>query len=152
MPKSHNKRKNGKVAPKAQKPTRRQQFIDEQAAIYQSCLNLVAATSNGPAELIRNAAVVHGDKLNLDVLRTKSQALAADIRKLQSELMIIKSESDVEIGRINSKTDDLDVMTITVNVGNRYDSWMQRFTQITGPTVADITGLCQLEEIATNDA
>lgn len=152
MPVSSNKRKNGQVKAAPPKPSKRDQFIAEQEAIYNSCVQLVATTTNNTAALIRNAAAVHKDKLDLDAIRPKSQALADDVGKLNDELKQIRAESEKEINQLTRKTDELEVMTVTVNVGNRYDNWQQRFLQVTGPLIADITGLCQLEEIATNDA
>ena len=143
MPESKNRRSNGKqVNGRAPvQPSKRDTFIKEAQGIKQNCLDLIASSAN-IKELIKAAHENPEVKIDEQVVGTLANTLANDLRALQIELNNIDKDCTAELNSITKKTDDIEVMNITVSVGSRYQQWQDRFVNVTGPTLEQLTELC----------
>jgi len=143
MPESSNRRKNGKVvAGRAPvQPSKRDTFIKEANDVKMTCIGLIRSTAN-VKELIKAAHESPEVTLDEEAVGKLANTLARDLNALQIELNNIDKECTAEINGITKKTDDIDVMNITVNVASRYQQWQDRFVNVTGPTLEQITELC----------
>jgi hypothetical protein len=143
MPVSNDKRKNGKVVPYQAPPekSKRDQFIAEANAIKIACLGLITNCAN-VSGIIKAASAC--DELKLDEPRVGKLAnsLGNDLKTLKGELDSIDSACNSRLSVITAKTDDIDVMNITVQIGTEYQNWQDRFIQITSPVMEEITELC----------
>ena len=152
MPVSKNIRKNGKsVSGKVPaKLSRGAQFIKEAREIQSACRNLIANSAN-VGKLVAAAEANPEITLDHSVMTPLISTLNTDLRKLKEELATIDATVESNFASINSKTDDIEVMTITVDAGNSYQAWQERFLQITAPVLEQITNICTGEENVSND-
>lgn len=144
MPESNNKRKNGKIPTNKvpQGESKRDQFLREANDIRTACLQLIGSASSGMSSLIKAAHADTTIKLDESKVGALADRLANDLSALKIELDNIVAQSDTEIKTLTHNTDEIQVMNVTVEVAQRYNTWQDRFVNLTGPTMEEITELC----------
>lgn len=148
MPVTKNTRKNGKqvkyTPPK--KPSQREVFIAEAKQIRVACLGLIANCAQ-ISQIVKAAHANPEVVLDEEKVGALSTTLAKDLSTLKGELDTIDTRSNAAIDAITDKTDDIEVMNITIQVANDYQNWQDRLSQVAGPVMEQITELCLPKEI-----
>lgn len=97
------------------------------------CQNMLARIGD-ITPYLRNADLVNAGRKS--DISTQATILARDIKQIKEELNLIRAARPKQIN-----PDDPDDLTAILDIGQRYESWQNRFMDVIMPTIAQLNDL-----------